>query len=210
MDQIAHLWLFFLIVLGVVVLPGLDMACVLASALTGGSRDGLAAVAGIVGGGVCHVVVGTLGIATVLALAPAAFNALLLAGAAYIAWVGFSLMRAGWSPGPDAPSGQRGLAAFRRGALTNLLNPKAYLFMLAIFPQFLRPDQGPVWRQALALGLIIAAVQAGVYGGIAVAAGQVRGWLGGKPAVMATLFRGVGLLLVAAAAYTGVEGWRGL
>jgi threonine/homoserine/homoserine lactone efflux protein len=61
MGQMGHapqLWLYFLVVLGVIVLPGLDMAFVLASALVGGQRNGLAAVAGIVAGGACHMVMG--------------------------------------------------------------------------------------------------------------------------------------------------------
>jgi len=51
MDHFSHLWLFFLMVLGIIVLPGLDMAFVLASSLTSGHRAGLVAVAGIVAGG---------------------------------------------------------------------------------------------------------------------------------------------------------------
>ena len=52
---------------------------------------------------------------------------------------------------------------FRRALTTSLLNPKAYIFMLAIFPQFLRPGQGPLW------------VQSGVLAGItALTAGRLR------------------------------------
>ena len=58
MDHFAHLWLFFLMVLGIIILPGMDMAFVMASSLTGGRRSGLYAVGGIVAGGICHVVAG--------------------------------------------------------------------------------------------------------------------------------------------------------
>jgi threonine/homoserine/homoserine lactone efflux protein len=93
MTETTHLWLFFVLVFGVVLLPGLDMAYVLASALIGGRRAGMAATAGIVAGGVVHVTMGALGIMAVLRLFPAAFNAVLLAGALYIAWIGISLLR---------------------------------------------------------------------------------------------------------------------
>jgi len=71
MDHYAHLWLFFLMVLGIIVLPGMDMAFVMASSLTGGRRAGLFAVGGIVAGGVCHVVAGALGLGLLLQVVPA-------------------------------------------------------------------------------------------------------------------------------------------
>ena len=58
----SHLWLFTLMVLGIIAVPGMDMAYVVASALTGGRKLGLAAVAGIVGGGMLHVAMATLGL----------------------------------------------------------------------------------------------------------------------------------------------------
>lgn len=85
MSHAADLLLFAVLVFGIIVLPGLDMAFVLGSSLAAGRRHGLAAVAGIVAGAVCHVAMTTLGIGVLLNVIPAAFNALLLAGALYIA-----------------------------------------------------------------------------------------------------------------------------
>ncbi|MEP7009595.1 MAG: LysE family translocator [Acidobacteriota bacterium] len=150
------LLLFFGIVFGVVILPGLDMAFILGSALLGGRALGFAAVAGIVAGGICHVTIGGLGIAIVLRIFPAAFSALLGIGAAYMAWIGISLWKSGATLGqPEGAILPSKTATFRRAALTNLLNPKAYAFMLAIFPQFVRADHGPIATQALELGTII-------------------------------------------------------
>ncbi len=209
MELTAHLWLFFLIVLGVVLLPGLDMACVLATSLGAGRRAGFAAVGGIVAGGVVHVAVGATGLALILATAPALFNLVLAAGAAYVAWIGISLARHGIGFDAGAPGGrQLEATAFRRGAMTNLLNPKAYAFMLAIFPQFVRADLGPVGRQAAVLGAIIAATQAGVYGAIVLGAIRARGWLAGRPSALALLGRAVGLLLIGAALWTLLAAWR--
>jgi len=204
-----QLWLFFALVFGVVLLPGLDMAYVLGSALTGGRSRGLAAVAGIIAGGICHVVMTALGISVLLKLIPGAFNALLIAGALYIAWIGISLMRSGSSFGlaPDTRMRSR-TATFRQGMLTCLLNPKAYLFMLAIFPQFLRPDYGVIWVQAVVLWLIIALNQLCVYGGLALMADRVRAWMHGKPAAGMMAARCVGMMLIAAAIFTGYEGWH--
>ena len=142
----AHLGVFFVMVLGIIVMPGMDMAFVLANALAGGKRRGLLAVAGIVVGGACHVVAAALGLGLLLKLWPALFNIILLAGAAYIAWIGLSLLRAASAAGalPAAPAAGGGWSTFRQAVITCLLNPKAYLFMLAVFPQFLRPEQGQV------------------------------------------------------------------
>lgn len=211
MNHYEQLWLFFVLVFGIVLLPGLDMAFVMGSTLAGGRSRGFAAVAGIIAGGICHVLMTALGISVLIKLIPGAFNALLLAGALYIGWIGMSLMRSESSFGLHPDTTQRSRAAtFRQGMLTSLLNPKAYLFMLAIFPQFLRPDYGLIWLQALVMWLIIALNQLCVYGGVALMADRARRWLHGKPAAGMMATRCVGALLIAAAMFTGFEGWRGL
>jgi threonine/homoserine/homoserine lactone efflux protein len=211
MSHSADLLLFAALVFGIIVLPGLDMAYVMGSSLTAGRRHGLAAVAGIAAGGVCYVVMTTLGISVLLKMIPAAFNALLLAGALYIAWIGISLLRADSAFGVQAGGGAMSAwTTFRRGALTSLMNPKAYLFMLAVFPQFLHAEYGPLWSQALALWVIIAVTQVAVYGAVALAAAQARGWLVRKPAAGMVAARVVGVVLVGAALLTGFEDWHSL
>jgi threonine/homoserine/homoserine lactone efflux protein len=212
MDHAASLGLFALLVFGIVVLPGLDMAFVMGSSLVAGRRHGFAAVGGIVAGGVCHVVMTTLGISLLLKVVPGAFNALLLAGALYIAWIGVSLLRSDSAFGMQGQTRVNGSAwlTFRRGALTCLMNPKAYLFMLAVFPQFLRAEYGPLWSQALVLWVIISLTQTCVYGAVALAAAQARGWLTTRPGAAIMASRAVGVVLVLAAVLTGVEGWRSL
>lgn len=204
----AHLWLFFGLVFSVVILPGLDMAVVLGSALAGGRRAGLAAVGGLVAGGVCHVAAAASGLALVLTVVPAAFNALLVAGAAYVAWLGMGLCRTASLRLATAGGPATARRAFSRAVLTNLLNPKAYAFMLAIFPQFLRPEAGPVHVQALVLGGIIAATQGGVYGSVALGAARVRDGLGGDSPASRRLAQAVGVVLVLSAAGALMEGWR--
>lgn len=215
MAPASSLWIFFGLVFGIVLLPGLDMACVLASSLGGGRRAGLASVGGIATAAVAHVVIGALGIAAILGVVPSLFNGLLLLGAAYIAWIGLALARSGmtlagaFGNGAALVSGGIPLVlAFRRGMLTNLLNPKAYVFMLAVFPQFVRPEWGPIWMQAVVLGAIIIATQLAVYSPIALAAARARHWLAARPRVLAEVGRAIGLLLIAVALYSTIEGWR--
>lgn len=211
MEQTAHLSLFFVMVVGIVVLPGLDMAFVMASALVGGRRSGLAATAGIIAGGFCHVALGALGIMAVLEIFPAAFNLVLLAGAAYVAYIGWSLLRSQGLGSPEQePIARSQTATFRLGMVTNLLNPKAYLFMLAVFPQFIKKEYGPLWTQAIVLGLIIAACQAAIYGGMALGGDRVKTWLSTRPGAELSLARGVGAVLMLVSLVTAAEGWRGI
>ncbi len=211
MEQTTHLWLFFVMVFGIVLLPGLDMAFILASSLVGGRAAGLSAVAGIIAGGVCHVAMGVLGIMAVLQLVPAAFNVVLWAGALYIAWIGISLLRSDSAFTEVRQHEARPhITTFRQGILTSLLNPKAYLFMLAVFPQFLKPEYGVLWIQAGVLWLIIALTQAVIYGGVVVAGDRVRMWLRSRPSANLALARVVGGLLIVTAVFTGVQGWRGV
>jgi threonine/homoserine/homoserine lactone efflux protein len=204
----SHLWLFFLLVAGIIILPGMDMAYVMASSLTGGRRSGMAAVSGVVAGGAVHVVMGVLGIGILLETFPGAFNAMLLAGAAYIAWIGWQLI-SGASPLREVSAGRSVSLAtnFRRGAVSCLLNPKAYLFMLAIFPQFLRSEHGSILMQAVAMGLIICLTQLCVYGAIALGASGLRVWLRGNPQAQIRLGQTIGTLLILTGLWTAWQSW---
>ena len=202
----SPLWLYFLLVAGIIALPGMDMAFVLASTLTGGRRSGLAAVGGLVTGGCIHVALGALGIGLLMQAAPGLFDALLVAGSAYVAWIGWTLLRGATALGEHAASPRPARATFGRAVATCLLNPKAYLFTLAVFPQFLRGADASVAPQVLAMAAITSCTQVAVYGSLALAAGRARHWLRGNPATQRALGRAVGVLLVLAAAWTAAHG----
>jgi threonine/homoserine/homoserine lactone efflux protein len=211
MTEYTHLWLFFVFVLGIMILPGLDMAYILGSALAGGRKSGAMALAGVAAGGTCHTIAGVLGISVLLKLYPAAFRLLLLAGALYIAWIGLTILRSASVFHLHPATARRSpWGTFRQGMVTCLLNPKAYLFMLAVFPQFLRPEYGALWIQGVAMWLIILLGMAGVYGPLAYAAGSFRTWLEGNPASAVNVSRGVGAMFMVVAVFTAVDGWRGV
>ncbi|MER8952804.1 LysE family translocator [Mesorhizobium sp. M0833] len=209
MDYAANLWLFFLLLVGIIIVPGMDMLFVLANALTGGSSRGLAATGGIMLGGVVHTLNGALGVGLLMHFLPILFNPLLIAGAAYMAFIGITLMRSSITVGHDGPAASRSAwKAFRQGIMTCLINPKAYLFILAVYPQFLRPDYGPIWMQAIIMGLMTIATQFAVYGGLAITAGRSRDLLVANPRATALAGRAAGLLLVAVSALTAWEGLK--
>ena len=149
--------------------PGADMIFTVASGLSGGPRAGLAAAAGISLGVVIHTLIAAAGIAALLAASPATYDAIRYLGAAYLVWLAVKSWNA--APIQSAQDGQRRIArAFWRGLVTNLLNPKVALFILALLPQFTDPAIGPVSIQILILGLILATggiVTDGAYGVLA-------------------------------------------
>lgn len=208
MDYAQALWLYTILVFGIILVPGMDMFYILANALTGGRRLGLAALAGVMLGGAVHALFGTLAVGVLAQLPTQLFQAMILAGALYMAWIGFTLLRSTITvSGIGRATTRTDWAAFRQGTITCLLNPKAYLFVLAVFPQFVRTDFGPVWSQALMLGIITVFMQGAVYGALALAAGRGRDALVGNPAATIWISRSCGALFVVAAVFTA---WHGL
>lgn len=213
MQDPASLWLFFVLVFGVIVLPGMDMAYVAGSALTAGLRGGLLALAGIVTAGLLHTAVAATGLAALVLLWPAAYNALLLAGAAYMLWVGASLLRAAFAPGSEStslaaaePATPR--AIFRNGALSCLLNPKAYAFMLAVFPAFMARPPQPALLRTVQMGALIAGTQVVVYGTVAALAAAAHRWRGQGPRSQRWSLATVGTTLMAGAVFTLLLAWQ--
>lgn len=216
MEASNSLWIYFALTLGVIALPGMDMAFVAGSALTAGVRGGLLAVAGIVVGGIVHVLVNVTGVSALLMLWPGAFNALLLGGSAYMAWIGWSILASTLKPAAAAPAAAAPVpqrqgpasAIFLRGVLNCLLNPKAYAFMLAVFPAFLRTPSRGLAEQAVLLSAITAGNQIAVYGVIAVAAAGAQRWAGPGKDTQRYISAAVGATLIVAAVFTLAGAWQ--
>lgn len=208
MSYADNLWLFLVLIAGIIIVPGMDMLYVLVSSLSGGRRAGLVATSGMMTGGVVHTLYGTLGTGLLLVLAPKLFTPILIAGALYMIWIGWTLVRSAITVDTVERMDKGALwQTFRRAVATCLLNPKAYLFVIAVYPQFLKPVYGPIWLQGLVLGLMTIVTQALVYGGVALAADRARATLTGNPTATIWVGRAAGGLLIAAAALTL---WQGL
>lgn len=175
------IWMFVGALAVAYLVPGPDMVLLLRTGAAQGRRQALASAAGLAAARAAHVALAGLGLATLLRTAPAAFEVVRFAGAAYLIWLGIGILRAP-SLLPDGraaspPSGPRGRAAsFRRGLLTNLLNPKALLFCSVLLPQFVQPGQG-VALQFLMLGLVLVGVGAAFDVALAVAGAALGRWL---------------------------------
>jgi len=77
-----------------------------------------------------------------------------------------------------------------------------------VYPQFFRPEYGPLTAQALGLWTIIALTQVAVYGSVVLAAHGVRRWLASNPASGSMVGRGVGVMLMLAAVFTAAKSLR--
>ncbi|MFV0386230.1 LysE family translocator [Paracoccus sp. (in: a-proteobacteria)] len=157
--------------------PGQDVFFASACGIQGGPRAGALAGFGVGLGVLLHLVMATVGLGALVAAHPGALLAIKYAGAGYLLWLAWK----SWHAGPLDPS-ERGSVQprtiIRRGFLSNALNPKPVLFLLAFLPQFTNPAYGPVWHQILGLGLIFAFTGTLVtmgYGVVAGLAGQVLG-----------------------------------
>ena len=138
-----------------------------------------------------------LGIGLILQAVPGAFLAMLFAGAVYLAWLGYQLLTTepGHRPGYSTTARSR-LITIGHGVITCLLNPKAYFFMFAIFPQFIRPEKGSFGMQVIILGVIIALAQIAIYGGSAWSVSKLTGRLSNGRTVEIKLSRAMGVFLI--------------
>ena len=124
--------------------PGVDLLYTVTRTLQFGWRGGVAAALGIATGCAVHALAAALGLAALLATSAWAFVAIKWAGAAYLLWLAWGMLRAARTPAgkplPLPMDATSALRIYRQGLTTNLLNPKVALFFLALLPQFIDAD----------------------------------------------------------------------
>lgn len=183
-----------------IVTPGADTMLVVRNVLARGARAGLLTTAGIAAGCFVHAILSALGVSLVLARSAMAFEAVKLAGAGYLVFLGLqSLWRARRPAEGEAPPGpapaRRGSRSLVEGLLTNLLNPKVAIFYLAFLPQFIRATD-----TVLVKSLLLAAIHVGMgvvwLSLVSVFLGTLRGFVE-RRRVRQTLERVTGVVLIA-------------
>jgi threonine/homoserine/homoserine lactone efflux protein len=137
------------------VTPGLDTALILRTAAAEGARRALAAGLGICLGCLVWAAVVAFGLGALLAASELAYRVLKWIGAAYLVWLAVQLLRSGRTSIEQGAAPAAGGAWFRRGLLTNLLNPKVGVFYVSFLPQFVPPG-----ADVAATTLLLAAIHA--------------------------------------------------
>ena len=133
---------FALVSFGMVLTPGPNMIYLIPRSITQGASAGLASLGGVALGFVFYTLCATFGITALLLAIPYACDALRFAGAAYLLWLAWQVLK----PSSRSPfqvkklqvDGPRKL--FAMGFVTNLLNPKIAMLYLALLPQFIDPQ----------------------------------------------------------------------
>ncbi len=155
---IHEFWLFIISGLLLNVTPGPDTAYIVGRSVQLGWRGGAVAALGIGAGCLVHVSAAALGLSALLAASSAAFLAVKWLGAAYLCFMGVTMLLSRQRPPVDEGASRSGVISlskvFWQGALTNVLNPKVALFFLAFLPQFVAPDSPHKAAAFALLGLI--------------------------------------------------------
>jgi threonine/homoserine/homoserine lactone efflux protein len=176
MDGINPLLAFALTALIIEITPGPNMTYLAALSLSSGMRTGFAAVAGIAIGLATYGIVAALGLAAVIDSSPLLYGILRWGGVAYLLWLAWEAWSSERETSPDATDGpdDEPWIAFRRGLITNLLNPNAAVFYVAVLPQFIRAGAGSVMSQTLALSAVYVMVATIIHCGIVALAGTLQ------------------------------------
>ena len=175
MIDLSTLALFSGACLALTITPGPDMLLIASRSVSQGRRAGFATLAGIQAGTYCHALAAAFGLSQLFVAVPLAYDVVRFAGAAYLLYLAWKTFRSDATAlSPVASQCRRSTATiFRQGLTTNLLNPKMALFVLALFPQFVRPEQGSIAVQILALATVLNLIGLVVNGAVILSASRL-------------------------------------
>lgn len=159
------------------IVPGPTVTVILANSLRSGTLSGLSIIAGTQIGLVTMIAVVALGLQAVMGFMAFAFDWIKLAGAAYLIWLGFNMLRSSGSLGVASAAPPK---SYRRLMLDGFLviwsNPKALIFLGAFLPQFVSRE-GAAFPQVMLLGLFFMIIAGSTDSIYAVLGGRARGLL---------------------------------
>jgi threonine/homoserine/homoserine lactone efflux protein len=183
MPSLSAMTAFGLIAFGLAITPGPNMMYIVSRSLSQGTSAGLVSLIGVAAGFIVYMLLSAFGITALVMAVPYAYDALRLAGAGYLLYLAWSVLKPGgrspFEPRPLPVHSTRRLIAM--GFMTNLLNPKAAMLYLALLPQFIDPRRGSVLLQAVVLGGIHIVMSCAANGSAAVAAGSIARFLAQSP-----------------------------
>jgi threonine/homoserine/homoserine lactone efflux protein len=190
---------FALAVLLIELTPGPNMAWLSGLAATEGKPAGMAAVAGVAIGLLINGLLAALGLAALLQVAPSLWSALQWTGAAMMTFLAVEAWRGARTDQPTRSAATTKRRAFATGAMINLLNPKAYVFFVAVAPRFMGGATLGLGN-AIILAVISASIATIVHVVIVTTGARAQDWLA-DPRRMQVARRGFALVMLAVAAW---------
>ena len=189
--------------------PGPNMAYLAVLSISDGRRAGFSAVAGVALGLLVIGIAAALGVAALISSSPLAYQTLRWCGVFYLLWLGWDGWNTSKETSPDKTNGQVHPAKFFwRGFITNILNPKAAVFYIAILPSFVDASSA-VATQTLTLTFVYVCTATVIHFSIVALAGAARSFLDSPRRIMITR-RVLSLLLVGVALWFAVSTGGGL
>lgn len=184
--------------------PGSGAINTMTTAISHGYRGASASIAGLQTGLGIHIILVGVGLGTLFSRSVIAFEVLKWAGAAYLIWLGIQQWRAAGAIDLNTMANtQTRSRLFKRAVFVNLTNPKSIVFLAALFPQFILPQE-PQLMQYVVLGITTIVVAIIVMIGYATLATRIAGWIKGPKQMKAlnkvfgSLFMLIGALLASA------------
>ena len=161
--------------------PGPNWLYLLSRTMCQGTRAGFVSMVGTMSGLVIHMLLAAFGLSVVLLAVPFAFDAIKLAGAAYLLWMAWTTIRSGGGFEPRALEPAPDSVLFRQALLTGILNPKVAIFYLSLLPQFIDPARGSVLAQSLILGAVQLLIALPIDASWVLLAGTISRWFATRP-----------------------------
>lgn len=172
-----------LVALTMVLTPGPNMIYLASRSISQGRRAGMMSLSGVAVGFLAYLTAASLGLTAVFFAVPALFVVIKIAGAAYLGYLAWRMLRPGGRSAFEVSELERhsSFRLFGMGFVTNILNPKIALMYVALIPQFVDPSRGPVWQQSLLLGTIQILVAVAVNAMIVLASSSISSFLTRRP-----------------------------
>ena len=158
--------------------PGPDIIYVMTRGVAQGRKAALAAAAGFALGNFAHTFFAIVGLSALITSSATAFACVKYAGAAYLMYIGYRMLRSRAALVPEGEAGElQCRVIFRQSILANIMNPKVALFFLAFFPQFVDRARGGIPLQMLILGSTFVLLTMLGFGVVALLSGEIGRWL---------------------------------
>ncbi|WP_342048040.1 LysE family translocator [Bacillus sp. OTU530] len=183
MVSFGTLLAFALVSLGMVCSPGPNMIYLISRSITQGRMAGFISLLGIMLGFLIYIIATMFGLTVLFIAVPVVYEAVKLAGAAYLLWLAWNSIKPGATSilEPRTISIEPPRKLFLMGLMTNLLNPKIAILYVSLLPQFEDPEKGWLLLQGAVLGLTQITVSFIVNLLIVFTASRIAKWFGTRP-----------------------------